>query len=330
MAIAGIAWLSYANSLDGALIFDDSTAIKTNKDVLGKTSLSTLLKNDFWGLAMSRPDSMKSYRPITVLSFRMNHNAHGLEPFGFHCVNVILHGLVSILLFFITIMLLGDTRGDAMKQSRRDRAVVPAFACAAIFAAHPVHTDAVSSVVGRAEVLSGLFFLLALGSFSVFSGRNFDCPRVGMFLAMVFTACAMFSKEQGIAALPICAAYNILFVYRIDPSNIFATLPQAKLGDQKRTLSSLVLTTVGLTTAFGLLLAGRVSIGVGIPKVGYLDTDGPPHHHHPHPPTPQPPTPTYTTTRISQYHNIPALCEHIRAPRSTLTLLCVVAVHASR
>jgi hypothetical protein len=297
LAITGVTWLSYVDSLNGELVFDDGPAIVSNKDVRGMTSLSELMQNDFWGLKMSRPDSMKSYRPITVLSFRLNHNSHGLSPFGYHFVNIVLHALVSILLFLTTIPLFGN--GD----------IAPAFTCAAIFAAHPIHTDAVSSIVGRAEVLSGFFFLLAgkrrnnssgldhcwlhrkcvslcpthfssshfctfslssrlaVGSFMMLAHK---CNQswAGIVTAVVFTACAMLSKEQGIAALPVVAAYNILFIYRIDPANILATLPQAKLGDRKRTLSSLVLTTSTMAVAFFVLAAARWSIGVQAPKVG--------------------------------------------------------------
>ena len=64
------ALLCYINSLHGDLVHDDVMAIRKNNDVTGNGSLWTLLSNDFWGRRMSNPVSHKSYRPLTVLTFR--------------------------------------------------------------------------------------------------------------------------------------------------------------------------------------------------------------------------------------------------------------------
>lgn len=60
----------YANSVNGQFVHDDIVAIVKNPDVLGQTSFWKLFQNDFWGKPMSDPKSHKSYRPLTVLTFR--------------------------------------------------------------------------------------------------------------------------------------------------------------------------------------------------------------------------------------------------------------------
>ena len=65
-----IAVLCYLNSLNGDFVHDDVYAIKNNQDVTGKKPLMDLFSNDFWGRPMTSFKSHKSYRPITVLSFR--------------------------------------------------------------------------------------------------------------------------------------------------------------------------------------------------------------------------------------------------------------------
>lgn len=62
--------LCFANSLHGDFVHDDIVAITTNPDVIGRTSLLDVFKHDFWGKAMSDMDSHKSYRPLTILTFR--------------------------------------------------------------------------------------------------------------------------------------------------------------------------------------------------------------------------------------------------------------------
>jgi len=70
VSVAAIALSCYLNSLNGDLVHDDVPAVQQNRDVLGLTSLAALFANDFWGQSMADPNSHKSYRPLTVLTFR--------------------------------------------------------------------------------------------------------------------------------------------------------------------------------------------------------------------------------------------------------------------
>ena len=65
-----IAALCYFKSLNGDFVHDDIYAIKRNQDVTGKRPLMDLFSNDFWGSSMISYRSHKSYRPLTVLTFR--------------------------------------------------------------------------------------------------------------------------------------------------------------------------------------------------------------------------------------------------------------------
>lgn len=60
----------YLNSLNGDFVHDDLYAIQNNGDVNGRNPTWSFLKNDFWGKSIADPRSHKSYRPVTVLSFR--------------------------------------------------------------------------------------------------------------------------------------------------------------------------------------------------------------------------------------------------------------------
>lgn len=68
--VASVGALTYANSLDGEFVHDDIPAIVSNGDVTGANPVLSVFKNDFWGTPMSDPNSHKSYRPLTTLSFR--------------------------------------------------------------------------------------------------------------------------------------------------------------------------------------------------------------------------------------------------------------------
>lgn len=60
----------YVNGLNGAFVHDDIPAITLNKDVIGTNKITRAFFNDFWGTPMDDTNSHKSYRPLTVLSFR--------------------------------------------------------------------------------------------------------------------------------------------------------------------------------------------------------------------------------------------------------------------
>jgi len=65
--------ISFANSYNGEFVFDDSEALISNKDVrtgIDAVSLSDVFLHDFWGSQLVLNTSHKSYRPLTVLTFR--------------------------------------------------------------------------------------------------------------------------------------------------------------------------------------------------------------------------------------------------------------------
>lgn len=86
---------SVANEI--VLYFCRRRAILTNPDLLSSTPWSRLLENDFWGTPLNDRGSHGSYRPLCVATFRLNHLLGGLEPWGYHLVNVALHAACTVL-----------------------------------------------------------------------------------------------------------------------------------------------------------------------------------------------------------------------------------------
>jgi hypothetical protein len=131
--VAAIATLVYITSLNGKLVFDDHRAIISNDDLnSSKTSLQEMFLHDFWGGHMNRVESHKSYRPFTVLTYRIfNFGIHNLDPYGYHVVNVCCHVVVSLLfLMFCRVCISGSK--------------VWALYCSLLFSVHSIHTEAVS------------------------------------------------------------------------------------------------------------------------------------------------------------------------------------------
>ncbi|GJQ73842.1 hypothetical protein Trydic_g18779 [Trypoxylus dichotomus] len=68
--VSTVAVACYINGLNGDFVHDDVPAITLNKDVLALSPISHTFKNDFWGTPMADISSHKSYRPLTILTFR--------------------------------------------------------------------------------------------------------------------------------------------------------------------------------------------------------------------------------------------------------------------
>jgi len=68
--VAIVSIVCYLNGINGDFVHDDIPAIVQNRDVSGETSILDVFRNDFWGTPMSDPNSHKSYRPLTTLTFR--------------------------------------------------------------------------------------------------------------------------------------------------------------------------------------------------------------------------------------------------------------------
>ncbi|KAH3747600.1 hypothetical protein DPMN_182028, partial [Dreissena polymorpha] len=184
-------------------------AIVKNQDLEPKTPIINIFYDDFWGTPLTKIASHKSYRPICVLSFRLNYYLGALNPWGYHLGNVILHVIVTALFTKLSRTLLKHS--------------FPTLVSGVLFASHPVHTEAVAGVIGRADIGACFFFLLALLSYMKYvklrdtlhdpGGGDSGSKRFVFFIGTaVLTTASLLTKEQGVTVLGVCAAYD-LFVH---------------------------------------------------------------------------------------------------------------------
>ncbi|XP_062049952.1 protein O-mannosyl-transferase TMTC4 isoform X2 [Lepus europaeus] len=216
LVVGFVSLLCFARSYDGDFVFDDSEAIVNNKDLRAETPLADLWLHDFWGSRLSSNTSHKSYRPLAVLTFRLNYYlSGGFYPVGFHVVNICLHGGISVLMVDVFSVLFGGLQFTS-KGRRVHLAPRASLLAALLFAVHPVHTECVAGVVGRADLLCALFFLLSfLGYCRAFRESSKEGTHSSTFwvlLSIFLGAVAMLCKEQGITVLGLNAVFDILVI----------------------------------------------------------------------------------------------------------------------
>ncbi|XP_014360540.2 protein O-mannosyl-transferase TMTC4 [Papilio machaon] len=201
-------WLSFVPfyfSLRGDFVFDDSEAIINNKDVTSKVWSNTFY-NDFWGTNIKNNFSHKSYRPLTTLSFRLNYIISGenLVASYFKATNLICHGLCSVVLLFVYQIIV-----ERVQKCNSRMYLDISFLAAVLFAVHPIHVEAVAGIVGRADILATMTFLISFLLYDQSMKYN-KCTYIYLFTSVILAGVAMLFKENGITVLGFCIVYNIV------------------------------------------------------------------------------------------------------------------------
>jgi hypothetical protein len=177
-----VAIVLYVRSPLSNYIFDEQEALLANPYV-NSTDLPfwSAFKRDFWGLPPER--SIGSYRPIPNLIWRLLwHVSH--QPFIHHWVNVVGHAINAALLAAFVLAVSGRSKLSWLSGG--------------VFLTAAVLTEAVSGVVGIADVLGGMGVLLAL--------HALRWPIWGMPFGVLFAVSfGLFSKESAIVAVPLVA-----------------------------------------------------------------------------------------------------------------------------
>ncbi len=177
--VFGAALLAYSGNLANGFVYDDRYVVERNPRVQ-QVDLRGLATTPYWGEIVDAG----LYRPVTLVSLGLNR-AFGASAFGFHLANDWLHGLAAVLAL-LAARVVGLSGAGAL-------------AAALLFALHPVQSEAVNSLVGRAEILAFTFVLV---SFLLFARKANPVLVGASFL------CALLSKESAIFALPLFALYR--------------------------------------------------------------------------------------------------------------------------
>lgn len=241
--------LVYLDTLDLGFCFDDHSAIVSNEDLKPGSPWSNLLFDDFWGTPMNVEGSHKSYRPLCVLTFRLNYFLHALQPYGYHFVNVILHAAVTFL--FVRVC-----------RSVVECSDVVCFVAGALFAVHPIHTEAVAGVVGRAESLSAVFFLLCLLAYKQCCKEDNKTNYNWLLTSLLLCVATVLCKEQGVTVVAVCLVYDVFLARKLNLSRCIGLLRDTLTGKafSHPWFPSLIVRVVAVVIFFVGVMAARLRI----------------------------------------------------------------------
>lgn len=193
--LAVISFAVYANSLQNEFVFDDESVVEGDPTI---TELSNIPKF-FTGEMGFHKVIGAYYRPVVSASYTIDHAIWGLQPFGFHLTNVLMH-IINVLLFFALLRLMFEKSQSPYK----DYIILIA---ALIFAVHPIHTEVVAWVSGRTDGLSCTFFFAA---FIFYLKYSKEPSNKNLALTLLMYALSLFSKEMAITFPAVVILYNMI------------------------------------------------------------------------------------------------------------------------
>jgi tetratricopeptide (TPR) repeat protein len=197
LALWALALLAYSNSFRAGMTLDNATIILQDSRIRAATSQNAglIFSQEYWyGNA-----STNLYRPFTTLSYLFNYAilGDGPNPAGYHWINFALHAVNILLVYLLGLLVLRQTG--------------LALGLAGLWGLHPVLTESVTNIVGRADMLAA-FGVLA-GLLCYVKSTTAGGPRKLLWLAAVAVTSAMgiFSKESAIVVLAVVPLYDFTF-----------------------------------------------------------------------------------------------------------------------
>ncbi len=168
----------YISTLSYGFTYDDLIHIVTNPYIRSWSGLSGAFSEPMF------PGDL--YRPLVVASYVLSYQLVELEPLLYHGVNILAHAFVVIVLFSLLRTVFSSSF---------------AFVTSLLFALHPIHTETVTNISGRAELFAALFGLLSL----LYAVRKDE--KRSTWLSLTFFFMALLSKESALVFFPLLAVF---------------------------------------------------------------------------------------------------------------------------
>jgi hypothetical protein len=191
---AALAVIVYANGLAGPFVYDDHVTVLRNPSLV---DLSNARFIAIYSL----------YRPFVNASYALDRLIWGYVPIGFHLANIALHVVVVMLFYRLCTRWLGDA-----PVGRSIDVEWPSFFAAALYAVHPMMTEAVEYISGRSEILCAVGFLAAL----LFARDAILTGSRAARLAAIASGVLAFGSKETAAALPVVLLVSDAWVFGRD------------------------------------------------------------------------------------------------------------------
>jgi tetratricopeptide (TPR) repeat protein len=237
IVISVLTILAYSNTFQSPFVFDDVINIVENASLSNSPSLLTILTPP--------KGTGVAGRPLINLSLAFNYAISGERTWSYHLFNLIVHILTALTLLGIIRRTL---LSDRLKETYGNISTPFAFACALLWAIHPLQTESVTYIIQRCESLMGLFFLLTF--YCSIRGWQSDSPQPWHLAAILAFLAGVVSKEVIVAAPVLLFFYDLIYFHK-NPPKVLRHSPLLYSGLLVGLISLLFLVTAGGTSSSG-------------------------------------------------------------------------------
>lgn len=173
----------YLNSLNNDFSLDDEDFIIESDFIKNWQNAFAILTPAYLDVSAKHVDLN---RPLMTWSLMTDYYAWGMNPFGYHLTNILLHTVNTLLIYSLGTLLLKDSRVSLL--------------AAILFGVHPIHTEVVNGINFREDLLVTTFFILSLITFI----------KARWKLSLILFAYALLSKESAIVSPLILILYQYI------------------------------------------------------------------------------------------------------------------------
>jgi len=203
---------AFANTLTSDFVWEDLDLIVGNYHIRDSRNIPLFFSAEHWEESRSTsPDT--GFRPLRETSFTIDYLIWELNPFGFHLTNLLLHIINVILVYYLTMMLIASIRKADQADAVIDPGFLsPVFLTALFFALHPIHTESVSYIKNRSDLLAFVFFQSSCLMFIFHHLRSEKKERLISYLgALICFVLALWSKPMAISLPMVLILYMVCF-----------------------------------------------------------------------------------------------------------------------
>ncbi len=196
----------YGNSLNGKFIWDDEYLVRDNVYIKNWSHIPKIFTKD---IAAGAGRKYNFYRPLQMLTYTIDYSLWKLDVKGYHLTNILLHILVALGIYWL-INILYDDR-------------LLSLLTGIFFLVHPIHTEAIAYISGRADSLAVLFMLLCF----VFYVKK---PSLGVYILMLLSyILALLSRENSLILPALLLLYHYTFKKKLKVKKFLSILSIASI-----------------------------------------------------------------------------------------------------
>jgi protein O-mannosyl-transferase len=197
LAVILVALAAYSNSFHGPFLLDNKEAMLQDTRVHTNTgdNVARIFRTPYHQTLLSG-----LYRPVTTWTYLLNYAilGSGTAPESYHWLNFLLHAFNIVLVYCLALALFEDRTA--------------ALAASALWGLHPVLTESVTNIIGRADMLSATGVLGALLCYWVAARAKGARQIVAIAGVALAAGVAVWSKESGVVAIALLPLFDWIFL----------------------------------------------------------------------------------------------------------------------